>query len=190
MLTDRYDKAFAVCWTKACRGWHTFVHSVWVCTPAHVRDLTRTHADIGIQFWSIRLSLTHDHVAVRGASRNGFGTCTLPTKLKLPSASSRRPTCQVLPLSKVIDILVGMFGEIGIGVAWQAHSFFNQTNGAIWPLTPTISLPKKVQQLARHAYMASVSWMDHQIGRIMDELEALRLTSTTVCVLHGDHGAL
>ena len=74
------------------------------------------------------------------------------------------------------------------GVAWQAHSFFNQTNGAIWPLSPTVPLPRNVQQLARHAYMASVSWMDYQVGRIMDELEELGLTSTTVCVLHGDHG--
>jgi iduronate 2-sulfatase len=30
--------------------------------------------------------------------------------------------------------------------------------------------------------------MDAQIGRILDELDALALTSETICVLHGDHG--
>jgi arylsulfatase A-like enzyme len=31
--------------------------------------------------------------------------------------------------------------------------------------------------------------MDHQVGRIMDELDTLGLTGSTICVLHGDHGA-
>ena len=30
--------------------------------------------------------------------------------------------------------------------------------------------------------------MDAQVGRILDELDALALTSETICVLHGDHG--
>ena len=71
------------------------------------------------------------------------------------------------------------------GVAWQAHSFFNSTTGAIFPLAPTQPLADDVQKLARHAYMAAVSWMDHQAGRILDELDSLGLTRTTICVLHG-----
>jgi arylsulfatase A-like enzyme len=74
------------------------------------------------------------------------------------------------------------------GVAWQPHSFFNSTNGHVYPLTPTTPLSNPVQRLARHAYMAAVSWMDHQLGRIMDELDTLGLTKSTICVLHGDHG--
>ena len=71
------------------------------------------------------------------------------------------------------------------GVAWQPHSFFNGTNGHVFPLTITTPLSDTVQKLARHAYMAAVSWMDHQLGRIMDELQLLGLTESTVCVLHG-----
>ncbi len=35
---------------------------------------------------------------------------------------------------------------------------------------------------------ASVSWLDHQIGRVLDELKTLGLEEETVVVLHGDHG--
>ena len=40
----------------------------------------------------------------------------------------------------------------------------------------------------RHAYYASVSYIDAQIGKILDELEQLDLTENTVVVLWGDHG--
>ena len=39
-----------------------------------------------------------------------------------------------------------------------------------------------------HGYYASVSYMDAQIGKVMMELDRLRLTSDTIVVLWGDHG--
>jgi iduronate 2-sulfatase len=39
-----------------------------------------------------------------------------------------------------------------------------------------------------HAYLASVTYIDAQIGKIMDELKALGLYENTVVVLLGDHG--
>lgn len=39
-----------------------------------------------------------------------------------------------------------------------------------------------------HAYYASVSFIDAQIGRILDELEELGLSDTTAVVIWGDHG--
>ena len=41
---------------------------------------------------------------------------------------------------------------------------------------------------ARHAYEASVSWTDSQIGRILAKLRELKLEENTIVVLTGDHG--
>ncbi|MBJ7882983.1 sulfatase [Gelidibacter salicanalis] len=40
----------------------------------------------------------------------------------------------------------------------------------------------------RHAYYASVSYIDHQIGMILSELKALDLEENTIVVVWGDHG--
>jgi iduronate 2-sulfatase len=46
---------------------------------------------------------------------------------------------------------------------------------------------KKVRQL-RHGYYASTSFVDAQIGRVLDELDRLHLTDNTIIVLWSDHG--
>jgi arylsulfatase A-like enzyme len=40
----------------------------------------------------------------------------------------------------------------------------------------------------RHAYSACISYVDAQVGKVLDELEALGLADNTVVVLWGDHG--
>jgi len=40
----------------------------------------------------------------------------------------------------------------------------------------------------RHAYYASVSYIDAQVGKLLDELETLDLAKNTIVVLWGDHG--
>src|SRR5258708_38346313 len=39
-----------------------------------------------------------------------------------------------------------------------------------------------------HGYHAAVSYVDAQIGRVLEELERLGLASNTIIVLWGDHG--
>ena len=39
-----------------------------------------------------------------------------------------------------------------------------------------------------HGYYASISYVDAQIGRLLDQLDALGLTRNTIVVLWGDHG--
>lgn len=46
---------------------------------------------------------------------------------------------------------------------------------------------EKTLELIR-AYAASTSYMDAQVGRVLDQLDALELTENTVIVLVGDHG--
>jgi iduronate 2-sulfatase len=43
-------------------------------------------------------------------------------------------------------------------------------------------------RLLKHGYLASVSYIDAQIGRLLDTLEALGLRENTIVVLWGDHG--
>lgn len=40
----------------------------------------------------------------------------------------------------------------------------------------------------RHAYFACVSYIDAQVGKVLDELDALGLSDNTIVVLWGDHG--
>ena len=51
-----------------------------------------------------------------------------------------------------------------------------------------VTLPEwKVSEL-RRAYYATVSYADHEIGRVLEELELLGLSENTIVVFWGDHG--
>lgn len=50
------------------------------------------------------------------------------------------------------------------------------------------SLSEAEARLLRHGYYASVSYIDAQIGRLLDALDTLGLAENTLVVLWGDHG--
>ncbi len=52
----------------------------------------------------------------------------------------------------------------------------------------TARLPDDYAQQLKHGYYAAVSYMDAQLGRVLDELDRLELTESTIVVLWGDHG--
>jgi len=49
-------------------------------------------------------------------------------------------------------------------------------------------IPDDLQRTLIHGYYAAVSYVDAQIGRVLDELDRLKLTDETIMVLWGDHG--
>jgi iduronate 2-sulfatase len=50
------------------------------------------------------------------------------------------------------------------------------------------TLTEDQTRMLRHGYLASVSYIDAQIGRLLAELDRLGLASNTIVVLWGDHG--
>lgn len=53
---------------------------------------------------------------------------------------------------------------------------------------PNYGLPEEVLLEAKRAYYASVSFVDAQIGRLLDSLESLGCAENTIVVLWSDHG--
>src|SRR4029077_4166233 len=50
------------------------------------------------------------------------------------------------------------------------------------------ALAEDLQRTLIHGYHAAVSYMDAQLGRVLDELDRLGLASKTIIILWGDHG--
>jgi arylsulfatase A-like enzyme len=53
---------------------------------------------------------------------------------------------------------------------------------------PTGPIPDDLARQLKHGYYAAISYMDAQVGRVLDELDRLELTENTIVVLWGDHG--
>lgn len=56
------------------------------------------------------------------------------------------------------------------------------------PLSVKNLREESMQRTLIHAYYACVSFADAQIGRVLDELDRLKLADNTIIVLWGDHG--
>ncbi len=53
---------------------------------------------------------------------------------------------------------------------------------------PEWPLPDDYARRLKHGYYAAISYMDAQVGRVLDELDRLGLADKTIIVLWGDHG--
>lgn len=53
---------------------------------------------------------------------------------------------------------------------------------------PAGPIPDDLARQLKHGYYASISYMDAQLGRVLDELDRLKLRDNTIVVLWGDHG--
>lgn len=53
---------------------------------------------------------------------------------------------------------------------------------------PEGSIPEGLARQLKHGYYAATSYMDAQVGKVLDELERLELHKNTIVILWGDHG--
>jgi arylsulfatase A-like enzyme len=53
---------------------------------------------------------------------------------------------------------------------------------------PAGPIPDDLARRLKHGYYAAISYMDAQLGKVLDELERLGLADNTIVVLWGDHG--
>ena len=60
-------------------------------------------------------------------------------------------------------------------------------NGSKIEYGPHKPLPVSLQRVYRQGYYGSVSWLDSQVGRLMDAVDAMGLAPSTVVALWGDH---
>lgn len=53
---------------------------------------------------------------------------------------------------------------------------------------PAGSIPDDLARQLKHGYYAAISYMDAQLGKVLDELDRLDLRKNTIVILWGDHG--
>ena len=75
------------------------------------------------------------------------------------------------------------------GIAWMQNGFYRAADPT-QIILPQITSPidELDTKTMRHAYYAAVSWLDHNLGIVLDSLDAEGLKDNTVVLLHGDHG--
>lgn len=53
---------------------------------------------------------------------------------------------------------------------------------------PTGPIPDDLARQLKHGYYAAISYTDAQVGKLLDELDRLKLRDNTIVILWGDHG--
>ncbi|TMM29073.1 sulfatase [Polaribacter aestuariivivens] len=88
-------------------------------------------------------------------------------------------------------IELAKFQELGVGTPKFAYHSFGELR-AFSDIDSKLNigdkLPEAKQRELIHGYMACISYIDAQLGKLLDELEKRNIADKTVIVLWGDHG--
>jgi len=85
------------------------------------------------------------------------------------------PTHKVLPIGTPL-------------IAWSKQLGVQLENGTGFYYDPEHPVPDWVMQDQRHAYYASVSYVDEHVGAILDTLQQSGMADDTLVLFHADHG--
>jgi len=108
--------------------------------------------------------------------------------IKLPASLSPPVNAANISLNDQVFQGAHNFCPDGTDIATDCPSVERRTlptDTAISPFKPFD--PDNIRFL-RHGYYAAVTFMDEQVGRVLDHLELLGLTQSTIVIFHGDHG--
>ena len=75
----------------------------------------------------------------------------------------------------------------GVNPAYSLHPSFELTTHYVWPGEEGEITPAQAK-MQRHAYYACVSYVDAQIGKVLDAIDQLGLSDNTLVILWSDHG--
>ncbi len=76
-------------------------------------------------------------------------------------------------------------GDVSFGGFYELRGYLDYADA---PTPRERPLTEAQQRELKHGYYASVSFIDTQVGRLLDELDRLGLAQNTIVVLWGDHG--
>ncbi len=75
--------------------------------------------------------------------------------------------------------------EVALGTNYELSHYADMTH---MPTPASGTLPEEETRRLRHAYFASVSFIDAQVGKLLDAIESQNLDEDTIVVLWSDHG--
>lgn len=88
-----------------------------------------------------------------------------------------------IPLSPNPDVPEGIDPSDLVKSGEMFGNYYHEEKGG-----QAIRISDKSARNLRHAYCAAVSYVDAQVGKVLDELERLGLAENTIVVVWGDHG--
>jgi iduronate 2-sulfatase len=103
------------------------------------------------------------------------------------AAGFYRPHCPYIAPKKYFDLYPI---EKIAAPRFSPTELANTPEAALWMNPPHFGVDEQAQREAIQAYYASISFLDANVGKLLDALERLNLTENTIVVFLSDHGYL
>ena len=108
--------------------------------------------------------------------------------IKLPESLSPPVNAANISLNDQVFQGTHAFCPDGTDIATDCPSEERRTLPTDTGISPFKPFDAANIRFLRQGYYAAVTFMDEQVGRLLDHLELLGLTQSTIVIFHGDHG--